>query len=34
MLRILAENRVQTEAKGDKIDQARKEFDYVSDLYK
>ena len=34
MLRILAENRVQSEAKGGKIDQARKEFDYVSDLYK
>ncbi len=34
MLRILAENRVQIETKGSKIDQARKEFDYVSDLYK
>jgi len=34
MLRILAENRVQVEAEGGKIDQARKEFAYVSDLYK
>lgn len=33
-LRILAENRVQAEGKRGKIDQARKEFDYVSDLYK
>lgn len=34
MLRMLAENRVQAETEADKIDQARKEFDYVSDLYK
>lgn len=32
MLKILAENRVQTEIKGGEIDQARKEFDYVSGL--
>ena len=32
MLKILAENRVQAEATGGKIDQARKEFDYVLDL--
>lgn len=34
ILRILAENRVQVEVKGGEIDQARKEFDYVSNLYK
>lgn len=34
ILRILAESRVQVEGGGDKIDQAQKEFDYVSNLYK
>lgn len=33
ILKILAENRVQTEVKGGETEQARKEFDYVSSLY-
>ncbi|QQG41461.1 MAG: nucleotidyl transferase AbiEii/AbiGii toxin family protein [Candidatus Woesebacteria bacterium] len=34
ILGILAETRVQVEAEGSKVDQARKEFDYVSKQYK